>query len=120
MIRKFSFIRIHQTIHKIHVKVQEDVCVCAHVRACHQQYAHCTALNCVKPRRCLTHSMLNGQKGLSEVRRYRQIPLQRYKNFTVIITLWVTFKVGKLNFPFLQFHKFFLIQERQKLFCALN
>jgi hypothetical protein len=46
--------------------------------------------------------------GLSEV-THRQIPLQGYKNFTIAIILWVTFKVGRLYFPFVTIPKFFWI-----------
>jgi hypothetical protein len=61
-----------------------------------------TALFWAKTRRRLTRGKLNGQKGLSEVTHHRQIPLQGHKIFTVIIILWVIFKVGRLYFPFVK------------------
>jgi hypothetical protein len=46
--------------------------------------------------------------GLSEVAHNRQIPLQGYKNFTIIIILWVTFKFGRPYFTFITILRVFL------------
>jgi hypothetical protein len=66
-----------------------------------------TALLCAEKRWYLTGSKLNGQMGLSEVIivkfRYKDI-----KTSPIIIILWVTFKVGRLYFPFVTIPQSFL------------
>jgi len=68
----------------------------------------CIALLCAGTRWCLTSSKFNGQMGLSEVTHHRQIPLQGYKNFTIIVILWVAFKVVRLCCPFVTILQIFL------------
>jgi len=67
-----------------------------------------TALLCAETRWCVTSSKFNSQMGLPEVTHHRQIPLQGYKNFTVIIILWATFKFVRLYFPFVKIPQIFL------------
>jgi len=57
--------------------------------------------------------------GFSEVTHHRQIPLQGYENFTIIIILWVTFKVGRLYCPFVTILKIFLdLRKAEILLCS--
>lgn len=85
------------------------MCVRARARPCMRATSRrCTALLFAETRWCLTRSKLNGQMGLSEFTHHRQIPLQRYKNFKIIIILWVTFKVGLLYCPFVTILQIFL------------
>jgi hypothetical protein len=78
-----------------------------------------TALLCAETRLYLRSSKLDGQIGLSEVTHYRQTPPQGYKSFTIIIILWVTFKVGHLYFLFITIPQIFLdLRKVEILLCS--
>jgi hypothetical protein len=78
-----------------------------------------TALLCAETGLYQTGSKLDGQIGLSEVTHYRQTPPQGYKSFTIVIILWLTFKVGHIYFLFVTIPQIFLdLRKAEILLCS--